>query len=326
MSNPFSARAPGSKLAATGIDFTPTIHSDTYDFIKPEQSVDLIIHKVTLLRHPTNILPRFDLSGHAVLITGASKGIGRETALSFARAGASHIAIGARSSLDSLKAEIEHAAQMAGKQAPQILILELDISDNASVEMAAGTVQQSFGRLDILINNAGCAEPYKSITDGAVDEWKKGWEVNVFGLYHMTRAFLPLLVKSGGGLKVILNLTSFGAHFVVPGGSGYFTNKLAILRFGEFVSLENPETVVYSVHPGTILTEMSKSIGEENLHLLTDTPRLAADTIVFLSAERQDWLNGRYVSATWDMKELLGKRKKIEDEDLLKVRLSVGLE
>lgn len=146
MPHPVEGKSSGSKLSTTGEDFTPTIHRDTYPYIKPEQ---------------------FDLTGRAVLITGASKGIGRETALSYARAGASFIAIGARSSLDSLKGEIEAAAEQAGKKAPKILALQLDVADQASVEQAAKETESAFGRLDILVNNAGFLEPVSKLENTA---------------------------------------------------------------------------------------------------------------------------------------------------------------
>lgn len=142
----------------------------------------------------------------------------------------------------------------------------------------------------------------------------------------MTRAFLPLLRKTSNGLKEILNLSSIGAHTMSPGGSGYCTTKLAVSRFSEFTSSEYPDVLSYSVHPGGVATELAKGMGEGMQHVLIDKPELAADTMVWLTSERRDWLKGRYVSCTWDMEELLKKRQKIEDEDLLKVRLAVGLE
>jgi len=303
MSNPFDQRAPGSKLSFSGADYTSTIHNDTYDYIKPEQ---------------------FDLNQRAVFITGASKGIGRETAISFARAGASFIALGARSSLGSLESEIETAAKKAGKQAPKVLALQLDVANNDSVEKAAKEVENAWGRLDILINNAGYLEPFVKITESNPDDWKRSYEINVFGVYHMSRAFLPLLLKTEGGLKEILNITSIGAQLVMPGGSGYQPAKLAVLRFSEFISAEYPEVLSYAVHPGGVLTELAKGMGKHMEPMLTDSPQLAGDAITFLMAERRDWLKGRYVSVTWDMKELLAKRKQIVDEDLLKVRMAVG--
>ncbi|KAK5126414.1 hypothetical protein LTR85_010650 [Meristemomyces frigidus] len=303
MSHQSEGKESGSKLSSAGVDFTPTIHNDIYDYIKPEQ---------------------FNLNGRAVLITGASKGIDRETALSYAKAGASFIGIGARSSLDSLQGEIEETAKKAGRKVPKILALRLDVADNANVEQAAKETEAAFGRLDILINNAGYLEPFVKMTESNPEEWKRSYEVNVFGVYHMTRAFLPLLLKTPTGLKEVINLTSIGALMAMPGGSGYQPGKLAVLRFSEFISVEYPDILAYSIHPGGVMTDLAKQMGNEMEHLLTDEPQLAADTMVFLTAERRDWLTGRYVSATWDMEELLGKKEKIEAEDQLKMKLTVG--
>ncbi|KAI6877797.1 hypothetical protein KC334_g17457 [Hortaea werneckii] len=109
----------------------------------------------------------------------------------------------------------------------------------------------------------------------------------------------------------------------MPGGSAYQPTKLAVLRFSAFVGLEYPELLSYAIHPGGVQTELSSNMGKQYEHLLIDTPQLSADSIVWLSAERREWLQGRYVSVTWDMAELLEKRKKIEDDDLLKVRMAV---
>jgi len=135
-----------------------------------------------------------------------------------------------------------------------------------------------------------------------------------------------LLLKSQDGLKQILAVSSIGAHIVMPGGSGYQTSKLAVLRFSDFINAEYPEVLAYSIHPGGVLTELAKGMGKQYESILSDKPQLAADCMVFLTSQRRDWLQGRYVSVTWDMQELLEKRSKIEEEDLLKVRMAVGLE
>lgn len=74
------------------------------------------------------------------------------------------------------------------------------------------------------------------------------------------------------------------------------------------------------------MTELASGMPEAMHQILTDTPELAGDTMVWLTAERREWLAGRYVSVTWDAEELLQKKQKIVDGDLLKVRMDVGLE
>ena len=212
---------PNSKLKSSGNDFTPTIHNDTYDFIKPEQ---------------------FDLSGRAVLITGASKGIGRAAAASFAKAGASYIGLGARSSVSATEKEVLEAASSVGKKPPQVLALELDVSNAESVQSAAAGVTKAFDRLDILINNAGYLPDFAPIVESEVDEWWRVYEVNVRGVYLVTRAFLPLMLKDG--MKTILNMSSVGANLNTPGASAYIqaTNLIIIYLLTASLGTHQPNS------------------------------------------------------------------------------------
>lgn len=163
-------------------------------------------------------------------------------------------------------------------------------------------------------------------------EWCRTIDINLKGPYLVTRAFLPLLLSSpapsngGEALKTILNVSSIGAHKLMPGASAYQTTKLALLRFSEFVNAEYAEKGVlcYSIHPGGVMTELAKAMPKSAHGLLVDTPALAADSVVWLTAERREWLAGRYVSVTWDMEELVKKRDEIEAKDLLKVRMLVA--
>jgi NAD(P)-dependent dehydrogenase (short-subunit alcohol dehydrogenase family) len=94
-------------------------------------------------------------------------------ALSFAKAGASAIAIGARSGLESVKEDLKGAAGKAGRKEPQVLCLQMDILDESSVANAARQIEAEFGRLDVLINNAAIIGKMKPIADSETDVW---WE------------------------------------------------------------------------------------------------------------------------------------------------------
>lgn len=119
-----------------------------------------------------------------------------------------------------MEKEILDAASRAGRPAPKVLSLKLNVADEASVENAAKEVEAAFGRLDILCNNAGYLETFTKIGKSKVDEWwGKTMESNLKGVYLCSRAFLPLLLK--GELKTVLNTSSIGANIISPGASGY---------------------------------------------------------------------------------------------------------
>jgi NAD(P)-dependent dehydrogenase (short-subunit alcohol dehydrogenase family) len=152
------------------------------------------------------------------------------------------------------------------------------------------------------------------------------FQVNVLGVYLVARATIPLLLKNTGGLKTILNVSSVGAHMLMPGASAYQISKLGLIRLTEFLNAECGEKGLLSIaaHPGGVMTDLAKTMPAASHHVLVDQPALAADTFVWLTAERRDWLASRYVSCTWDMEELVGMKDKIIELDLLRVRLDVG--
>ena len=100
------------------------------------------------------------------------------------------------------------------------------------------------------------------------------------------------------------------------------------MRFSEFLSAEygGQGLISFAIHPGGVMTDLASKMPEQMHSKLNDTPELAGDAMVWLTAERRDWLAGRYVSVTWDMQEFLEKKQKIADGNLLKVRLDVGIE
>ncbi|KAL2209148.1 NAD(P)-binding protein [Sarocladium strictum] len=285
-------------------DMTQDVHNDTYSAIESASA---------------------DFSGKAVYLSGASRGIGVGIAISFARAGASKIAVSARSSSQSTVDAMLKAAKEAGRPEPEILSLAVDLTSMASVTAAAEEIKNKFGRLDIIVNNAGVMTGYQTaVADLSEEDWKMNFEVNVHGPWRVLKAFLPLLLETEKGSKTIVTVASVGAHLVSPGLSGYQTSKLAVLRLTQFAMAEHGSQglLTYCVHPGNIDTGMA-DLAEEIKPIFVDTPALCGDTLVYLTSERREWLGGRYVNVTWDMPQLMAKEKELVEGDKLKVRMVV---
>lgn len=283
--------------------FVPTSHHDTYPAISTSN---------------------FNLSGKSVLVAGASRGIGKTTAIHLAQAGASRIAIGARSPLNGTAAEIKSAAVAAGHPEPMVLPLSLDVLSKASVEAAFATLAKAFdGVLDVLIANAGWCDFFIPIHETEPKKWTHTTNVNLNGAYLCTRYALPLILKSE--TKTIILVSSVGATYVSPGASAYQVSKLALCRFAEFVDQEYHTQGVIAIasHPGGVQTELAKVIPGEYQKFLIDTEELAADHMVWLAERRREWLSGRLVYSNWDVTELEAKKDEIVEKDLLKFRIAL---
>ena len=139
---------------------------------------------------------------------------------------------------------------------------------------------------------------------------------------------MPLLLKSS--LKTLIIVSSVGAHCLSPTLSSYQISKLAALRLVQFAAAEykDRDLIALSVHPGNMLTEIvghGEGMDENLKKVFTEVPELPAAAMVFLSAERREWLSGRYVNCTWDLPELVSERKREEivREDKLVIKLAV---
>ncbi len=191
------------------------------------------------------------MQGKVVAITGASRGIGAAAARAFAAAGAK-VALLARSQreIDALAAEI-------GAEA---LAMRYDVADWTSVEQAVATVVQRFGRLDVLVNNAGTIDPIARLSDADPTAWGQAIDVNLKGVFHGMRAAIPVMRAQGGG--TIINVSSGAARNALEGWSSYCAGKAGALMLTQAAHLEEgPHGIrVLGLSPGTVATEMQVKI------------------------------------------------------------------
>lgn len=166
-----------------------------------------------------------NFAGKVVVVTGASKGIGKAIALAFTQANVSGLVLLARSDLSAVKAACE-AAQRPGQNL-KVLTIRADVTKTADAVAAAQKVKETFGRLDILINNAGYLEEITLLGESDPVDWWTSFEVNVKGTYEPIHAFLSLLLESDGD-KTIVNTSTVAAHFLDPKFAAYKVREFVI--------------------------------------------------------------------------------------------------
>ena len=165
-----------------------------------------------------------DFKNKVVLITGASSGIGKQTAIEFAKLGSSIILVARR------KNKLEQVENELKQFNVNTLVCVCDVSKKDQVDELSKIVLQKFDSVDILVNNAGFAI-YGSVSDLSIDEIESQMETNYFGMIYCVKNFLPLMLKKKSGH--IVNVASVGASFSVPGVSSYCATKFAMLGFSE---------------------------------------------------------------------------------------------
>jgi len=190
------------------------------------------------------------LSGKVALITGASRGLGKAMALALGQEGV-RLALVARDL--TLLNETAQAARAAGTEAE---VFTADVTDESRVRQLEKDVMGRFGRVDILINNAG-VNLRKPTAEFTLDEWNRILQTNLTGPFLLCRSFVPHM--KGRGYGRILNLTSIMSHVALPGRAAYAASKSGLLGFTRALALElAPEGItVNGISPGPIATEMN---------------------------------------------------------------------
>ncbi len=192
------------------------------------------------------------LNGRAVLITGASSGIGAACAYAFAALDARLLlAARRRDRLEQL------AAAIYARHGVEVRTLALDVRDQPAVEAAINGLPTAWAVIDILVNNAGLSRGLDKLHEGKLADWEEMIDTNIKGLLYVSRAVIPGMVTRRRGH--IINIGSIAGHQVYPSGNVYSATKHAVaaLTQGMRMDLLGSEMRVSTVDPGMVETEFS---------------------------------------------------------------------
>lgn len=213
-------------------------------------------------------MKKIDLTGRVAVITGASRGIGRATALELADAGA-RLALAGRN--QEKLAETLAMVRATGAEAETYIC---DVRDETQIKQLADQVKTRFGATHILVNNAGTAVR-KNIIDFSLDEWRVQTETNLTSVFLMCKYFVPMM--RGHGYGRIINLTSIMAHVGSQGRGVYAATKHAVLGLTRALALElvDDKINVVAISPGFIATDLTAPLRADpvkNDALMAQTP------------------------------------------------------
>lgn len=243
------------------------------------------------------ILDRFRLTDRVGIITGAGRGIGAACAVALAQAGAD-VVISARTEaqLDSVASEVEAAGRRAH-------VVAADLSDLDAVAALAAAAQDTFGRVDVVVNNVGGTLPC-TFMETTPEQMAEAFSFNVLTAHALTRAAVPLMLDAGGG--AVVNISSVMGRFAGRGYLAYGTAKAALAHYTRLAAMDLcPRIRVNAIAVGSTATsaldivtstEALKTQMEEStpLHRIGDPEEIAA-TMLFLASPAGGYVTGKVV-------------------------------
>jgi NAD(P)-dependent dehydrogenase (short-subunit alcohol dehydrogenase family) len=260
------------------------------------------------------------LAGRSAIVTGGNQGLGEAIAERLAAEGAS-LLLCARGEA----ALVEVAERLARKAASgqKILGLKVDVADPAQVAGMVRTALDAFGRVDIVVNNAGIYGPMGLTHEVDWDEWVQALQINLFGLVAVCRAVTPAMIAQRHGR--IINLSGGGATNPLPRLSSYAASKAAVVRFTETLALELKEygITVNAIAPGALATRMTRQLIDagpervgaafhgrmQKIQEAGGTPlQLGAELAAYLASDKSAGITGRLIAAQWDKWRTLHER------------------
>ena len=244
---------------------------------------------------------RLDLSGKVAVITGASRGIGRQTALTLASAGAIVVLTSRGDAAESVAAEVT----AAGGQA---LALAADVADADAVHRVVETTTDRFGRLDVLVNNAGITRD-QLLLRMKREDWDSVLATNLTGTFLCTQAVLRTMLKQRSGR--IISISSVVGQSGNPGQTNYAATKAGIIGFSKALAREvaSRSITVNVVAPGLIDTDMTRKISSDAQANWTSaiplgrlgTPQDVAAAVCFLASDAAGYITGQVLAVNGGM-------------------------
>ncbi len=238
------------------------------------------------------------LNNKIALITGASAGIGRASALRFAAEGAK-LVLNARR-LEPLQALAEQIRAAGG----EVVVHAADVADPGTAQALVDLAQQSFGGLDVALNNAGMLGPGVPAAEFPLDAWREVMATNLDAAFHAARAQLPALIARGGGGSLVFVGTFVGHTVGFPGMAAYASSKAGLIGLSQVIAAEYGARGVRSnvLLPGGTDTEMGRQAAPtgdardfvRSLHALKRLaePEEIANAALFLASDESSFVTG----------------------------------
>jgi NAD(P)-dependent dehydrogenase (short-subunit alcohol dehydrogenase family) len=273
------------------------------------------------------------LADRFAVVTGASLGFGYVIARRFVQEGAS-VLLCARTA-DDLEVAAE-GVRAAAAPGAQVFAERADVSSEADVGRLAEVIKKQFGKLDILVSNAGVYGPKGAVDEVSWSDWSQAISINLLGTVLCCRAFLPLLRQATRG-KILL-VSGGGATKPLPFLSAYAASKAAVVRFGETLAeeLRDAGIDVNSIAPGALNTRLleevlsagpekvGQSFYEASLRQKESggTPlERGAELCVYLASSESDGITGKLISAVWDpWTDFAAHRQDLQNTDVYTLR------